>query len=47
MNLLKKGEVVSLLNFVGGSGVSLLNFDGAPKVSGSWFHFYTIPDLTK
>ena len=28
MNLLKKGEGVPLLNFVGGSGAPLLNFEG-------------------
>ena len=32
MNLLKKGERVPLLNFVGGPGISLLNFERGPGV---------------
>ena len=32
MNLLKKGEGVPLLNFVGGPGVPLLNFERGPGV---------------
>ena len=32
MNSLKKGEGVSLLNFVGGPGTPLLNFEGGPGV---------------
>ena len=30
MNSLKKGEGISLLNFVGGPGVPLLDFEGGP-----------------
>ena len=32
MNLLKKGEGVPLLNFLGGPGVALLDFEGGPGV---------------
>ena len=54
MNLLKKGEGVPLLNFVGGPGVPLLNFERGPgvpllnfeRVPGSWSYIYTMPAKT-